>query len=379
VDNQTEEIVPAKTKEILSMLRPVDDNDLHIVGRMSSAADGDISDFDLLPRKHVERNPDDDGLVENPYYNPEVDGGEELAGEPGPFSSPIDEQFPVFASALRKYQSEESPRRAVRLDTGRTYDDFVCESAVRELDRRTRELRDAVEAHSADHHGGEVPPMRQWDDVIGAIESAQTADEAREALPQVPLDVPDYARGKVHCWRDGDAVVCSIHFAAADGSHRVATTSAQPAVDADEITRSAMQAGVDPATVLGMVGEVADAVCGKKLMRDLARAALKTQGAPEVLGMSAPMVVASGGEGTAPLAALMYLQQECDRGNKDACREMKIIEAAANTPSGRAVAMPILDEAKKRLAVARAEKKATVLGDGSGARKLLQSYWSQVL
>lgn len=393
-----------RTKEILSMLRPYDDYNIEF-GRMADYANLDYQDFDALPKREVEIDPDWDGTVPDVFHSqsisrwmkrhgrvrdsdmPGYDAEEHVGDAPPPFQSPIEEQFPVFAAALRRFQAEASPARVVRFDDEETHVGLVCESAVRELDRRLQELRELVEQHVADGHGPPATALRRWD-VIGAVEAvrdlkaATTADEAQRAMPAIPLGLPDFARGKVHCWRDGDCVICSIHFHAADGSHRIATTSARPSVDADEVSGCAVQAGLDPVTVLGALDDLADAACGRRMVRDLARAALSAEAHPEVLGMDGtdPVLMVSGGDAsTAPLAALMYLQQACDAGDPAARREMAIIEAATETPSGREVAVPALAEARRRLAAAREQRRATVLGASTEKPTLVQRLKRQYL
>jgi hypothetical protein len=122
------------------------------------------------------------------------------------------------------------------------------------------------------------------------------------------------------------------------------------------------RAGVDPVTVLGVLPDLADVACGKRLVRDVAGAALKAQRRSDVCGMDGdenaePLLLTSpGAEDTAPLAALMYVEQKADAGHPQAQREMKLLQIAAQTPAGQQIAAPILAESTKRLEAGREMK-----------------------
>jgi hypothetical protein len=349
------------TDEVLTLMLGDDENDV-VFGRMGLGG-LDESEFDDLPRNEDELTPED---VETSDL---FAGDDEDAEEP--FSSPMEEHFPLYKRALRHFQNAETPTRVVRIDTDSTYTDLVGSAAIKELSRRLSELRTFVEAHVADHHGGPVAPMSEWKDVIGAAEAvnliraADTADEVVDAMPQVPLNLPEYAQGKVKCWQDADGVVIvSLRFCAADGTPRYATMAGKPRVDSESVVGWAMRTGANPVTVLGVAEDLAASACGKRLVRDAAGAALQAQRRLDVVGMSDdgddadPILLTNGGddESTAPLAALMYVQQLAESGHEQATKEMDLIRAAASTPKGREIAGPILDESTKRLEAGRQSK-----------------------
>lgn len=371
----------AVATEADSMIRQIDDDDV-TVGRMNGGLDP--SEFDFLPKNSEEFDATDAGYLigwdptwdarspreaevmrQNSEDEMTIFSGEEPPDERAQFRSPGPERFPILKAAIRHFQRAAKQPRAVRIDTHETYLGFASEQVLREIDRRLCELRDRVERHESDGHGGDVdePPMRKWE-VLGAMRAVEdlrnstSAREAVEKLEQVPLDLPGYARGKVHCWQDGDCVVCSLHFAAADGSHRVATAAARPSVDADEAAEAALKAGVDPVTVLGALSDVAAVVVGTRLVRDVAGAALKARGRREVLDAAEPVVVVKRGDADrAPLAAIMHLQQRAEAGDAGAAREMRLLRRAARgTASGRRFAAPVLREAAHRLNQGRQKK-----------------------
>lgn len=346
-------LTDASTNEVLTMVLGLDDDDVFYgnditVGRMPVGMDE--SEFDALPRNENEITPD------------EAEEYELFTGDAEPFAPPTEETFPFFKKALRHFQSTEEKPRVVRIDTDETYGNFVCEKAIKEIARRVDELRDALEQHMSDEHGPPAAPMRRWD-ILGAaqsvatLQSARDAMEATQALPQVPLDLPLFAEGKVKCWREGSDIVCSMRFSAVDGTPRIATMAARPRADEEEISRWAVRAGIDPVTVLGVVPDLAAVACGKKLVRDVAGAALSAQRRLDVFGMESdaePLLLARpASPNAAPLAALMYVQQAADAGDPQALRELAIIHHAAASPLGQKIAAPMLAESRARLEAGR--------------------------
>lgn len=353
--NQETALERRTTKEALEMIT---EQDIEI-GRYSSGWDDD-TDFDALPARLVD-------VTEADVQSAELFQGEVVDTEIEEFAPPV-EHFPVFKQALRHFQEGAARPRMARIDTPKSYDNFACERAFKEIETRLNELRTFVEEHNADHHGGEITsPLRKWDEILGSaqtiadLSTAKTADEAVKKFQPVPISVPDYAEGKVNCWQGADdAILVSIRFAMPDGSPRIATMGSRPMIDEESIVGWAEKQGIEPMVILGLAPTVAAVVTGKRLMRDAAAAALEAQDHPDVSLMHAstnePVVLIGFGESTAPLAALMYLQQRADSGDMQALKEMTLMNAAAKTPIGQRVAAPLLAEASRRLNQGRVEK-----------------------
>jgi hypothetical protein len=329
------------------------------IGRMSEGLDE--SEFDDLPSFEHDISPEE--AAEAGLYTGTNDTSVQGDDEPAPFAEPAAAVFPTFTRALSHFRNQSTPLRVVRIDTDASYDTLVGDSAIRELDRRMRELREFVEEHVADGHGGSTASMSEWTTVLGcaervnAIRGADTSDDMTDAMA-VPLDLPEFAHGKVKCWRDGDMVVVSLRFSAADGTPRYATMAAKPTVDTDDVLGWAARAGVDPVTILGAAMDLADAACGKRLVCDAAQAALSAQRRLDVVDMELdddPVVLTNveGDEEQAPVAALMYVQQRANAGDKQAKHELDLIETAAKTKRGKEVAAPLLKEARAKLKEAR--------------------------
>lgn len=364
-----------------------------VFGRMSTGLDP--NDFDYLPPLIVNMTPENiaptdifagDVDLRRSRRDPFADEGEErldLSHGEGEFASPPvadSGQFPVLRGALRQAQAQAEQPLVVRVDDEDSYGQFMGEATVREIDRRLRELRAFVEQHAADHHGAPVPPLRTWD-AIGAaqavsdLQSATSALEASRKFPAVEVGLPDYAQGAVRCWRDGGHVVCSIDFETATGDVRTATSAAPMSAAVDEMAGWALQRGGDAVTILGALPQLAASATGKRLVRDVARAAQTASNRMDVCGMvrgAGPVIVIHGlAGGSPPLTALMNLEEKCQAGDAQACREMAMIEAAAATPMGQKVAAPLLSEARRRVA---AQALAGEVKKPSFWKRLGQSY-----
>jgi len=337
-ETTTTALVPqAATKEVLNMLS---EQDIEI-GRYSSGWDAD-TDFDALPSRLVD-------ISQADVESADLFTGEEI--EPVEFEAPLD-AFPVFRGALRHFQAEAPGTRAVRIDTDQSYIEFGADKAVAEIARRAEDLRAAVSDRVTDEILGAVA-------AIADLKNAATPGEALAKMPQVPLSIPDFAQGAVKCWRDGDAIVVSIRFAMPDGSARVATMGSKPRVNEGEIEQWAESQGIDPVTILGALPEIASVATGKQLVRDTAQAALEARAREDVHVMESddePMVFIGLGETSAPIAAVMHVQQRAENGDAQAARELAMMYDAASTPQGRVIAAPVLAEASRRLTAGRATK-----------------------
>jgi hypothetical protein len=383
IEPREQQLRDAATDEEMTMVLGTE---IDVLGRMSEGLDE--SEFDNLPSFEWDISPDEAAEAElytsaNPT-DPNAAATVQVHGEDdevAPFKAPTDEVFPTFKRALAHFGSQSTPTRVVRIDTDASYDKLVGDSALRELDRRMHELRSFVEGHvrDLDAHNSFTPaasPLSDWHEVIGcaetinAIRGADTSDDMTDAMA-VPLDLPDFAQGKVKCWRDGDMIVVSLRFATVDGTPRYATMAGKPRVDTDDVLGWAQRAGVDPVTILGAAMDLADVACGKRLVRDAAQAALSAQRRIDVVGMSLvddPVVLTNveGDEEQAPLAALMYVQQRANAGDKQAQHEMSLIETAAKTKRGKEVAAPLLKQARERLKLAGKKGGQHLLGSGEG-------------
>ena len=339
------------------------------VGRMSEGLDE--SDFDEMRMNRVFETPN----------RKEGAAGDELDllsgddDEAVPFEPPTREIFPTFKRALAYFRKVQPKARAVRVDTEETYEDFVGVKAADEVARR---IEEAMQAHEADpfaHKAAFAEHIRRLhheDEVLGALAKAKDGKDALEAFPKVPLDLPPFAEGKIKCWRQGKNVICSIAFGTPEGK-RIATMAATPRVDGEEIFACVERAGIDPVTILGALPDLAAVATGKRLVREVAGAALEAQRRADIciMGDEPVMLVREPVEDPAPLAALMYVEQLAETGDPQAQQEITILEAAAKTtPAGRKVALPALADARRRLAAGWNRKRA---------QKRLASWWGRTM
>lgn len=340
----------------------IDDDDV-VFGRMPVGGAGDPSEFDYVPPRFADFTTEDSALIT----------GDDAV--PSMFESPEDTQdaFPLLRAALRHYTEASQPKRVVRIDTDDTFDDFVSDKTVAEISRRLDALEQKVNEHESDPyahphtHRGRRMFAEAREDVLGAaqavadLQDAKTARQAVDAMPQVPVDVPEDCQPHVRCWRDGDWVVVSLRFAGVDGQPRFATAAARPATDADDVARWALKSGVEPSVVLGALPELSAVACGKRLVRDVAGAALRAKHHHDVLGATGPVLLTSKGtQASTPLAAIMWVQQLADGGHPQAQLEMAKLHRAAMTPTGQQVAAPLLSEARRRIEAGRAQQPKTL-------------------
>lgn len=351
LEKKVEPLTEAETREALKML--TEEYEDETIGRLSHGLD--VSDFDVKARNRI----DDTPIATEGGHGDELDllSGDDV---PAMFSSP-DEPFPTFKRALTHFKANEPASRVLRIDTPETHEKLVCDAACKELERRTNELRAALEEHESDHHGLSTP-MRKWD-VLGAAEAvkniaaAASPKEAMAAMPKIPLNIPANFEGSIHCWQDGENVICSIKFETPAGG-RIATMATKPRVDADEVAHAAIQSGMDPTTVLGCLPQLANMAAGQRLVKTVAGAALDVQRRLDVCGMSdEPILLVSIDEdSSAPLAALMYVEQAAQNGDEQAQKEISMIQQVAQTPAGQALAAPMVNKSTALLQASKSVK-----------------------
>lgn len=340
------------TDKVLSMVLR---DKIDIFGRMPVGFD--VSEFDLLPTDQVYTQiADPDKAFGLPVEDARLDMFQSTD------EGTADDEFPILSEALRGI-GDPKPR-LMRVDTPETYSSFMSDRAVDEILRRIDDLRDALLAHEGDplahphvHEDGHML-ARQKADILGAAEavakisSAEDADEAAQAMPAVAIDIPEFARNKVRCWRDGDRVVCSLKFLSKSGQRRVATMSATPCFDEEEVVGAALRRGVDPVYVLGALPDMAASACGQRLVKELSRAALACAEREDVCGMSPadePLLLVARAT-DAPTAAMMHLEERAQAGDPAALRERARVEKAASSRLGRKVIAPVVLKARAKLA-----------------------------
>lgn len=381
------ELHSVDTGEVLEMVLGDDDDLIHeddedvLFGRMSVGPDL-LNEFDQGLRTRYEEA----GITEGGDGD-ELDllSGDDSGDDETPrvFEVPADDQFPVLSRALRKSKANKSKAKVVRIDTEASHNDFMCERAVEEISRRMDALEDALYQHEQldrqmleDHennpeaHRAAFAAHEHNVTVLGAsvekLSDASTADDVANAMPRVPLDLPAYCEGKVKCWKDGDDIVCSIRFVSADGGVRVATMSARPKASADAVAQGAMAAGVNPVTVLGALDDLADVACAKRLVKDVAGAALKAHRRLDVCGMAKDgtddpsllgdqpgglyvrpgwlaredepvFLMTQGNEKSVAVDAVADVAKQAQNGDQQAKKEMNTLEQVAKHPRGRAL------------------------------------------
>lgn len=274
--------------------------------------------------------------------------------------------LPLYAAALRYFQSAQPAPKLVRVDTPPSYARFRAERRAMccdDLRARVSELEALVSGHVADHHGGgrlaaleaavaSLADRREDDsfrfgdypqrDLLGASVAGRGSSETAR-IPVVPV-----LRGKVECWQDGDEICCTVRFLNARGEPRLATTGTPAQRHLEEALSCASAAELEHA--LPVMGRLAQILGSTALIPELCRVAsiLSTT------SQTSPMIGVMFAQSTPTLPAAMALLQQCQRGDRRAWREVRAME--------RRGAGDLLVEAAKRLAPAQRAKAKMMTG-----------------
>ena len=177
----TKAVVPVTASPVatqsVAVVPPYDNSDMNIqnsdsvtgdhvfydvMGRMS--VDMEESEFDELQVATVfeSATPDDDEV--QPAAQEDV-----LGAPPDLFAPPPNnDHFPLFKKQLRAFQAMAPTTDVTRVDTRETHVQFAADKAVAELDKRSLELRAALEEHLAQkEHQPESVSLRKWEEIVG--------------------------------------------------------------------------------------------------------------------------------------------------------------------------------------------------------------------
>lgn len=246
--------------------------------------------------------------------------------------------LPLYAAALRCFQSALPAPKFVRVDTPSTYARFREQrhaACCDELHARVAELESLLSQHVADRHG---------DGRLAALESTvarlaeQRADDSfrfgdypqqdllggsvgeRSADGATRIAVVPALRGKVECWQDGEEICCTVRFLNPRGELRLATTGTPMQRHLEEALSCASVAELEHA--LPVMGRLAQILGSTALIPELCRVApiLSTT------GQTSPMIGVMFPQSTSVLPAAMALLQQCQRGDRRAWREVRSME-----------------------------------------------------
>jgi hypothetical protein len=228
----------------------------------------------------------------------------------------------------------------VRVDGEESYKKFREDRRqhhLNELNERLTKLEKDFAAHVSDGHGGKLHQQ-----MVGALLEAERGGK--------PINLGLASYGFVHCWMDGDEAVCSAKL----NDRKVATTG--------ETIDDAFKAVVGAAESIGCCGlealvlgaTLAPVVTGRRLLGDLTRAKEALCG--EDVGFVGALVP----ETNVEMAALMTLQQRCQRGDRHACREVLRMTRAGHGQHVRAAANRLLEAQTRKAGGAIAQKQEPV-------------------
>jgi hypothetical protein len=246
--------------------------------------------------------------------------------------------FPLMTKFLQRFGAGQEKPRFVRVDTEESYKNFCLENSPEGSEYRAMlaEVSDRLDQHIADPHAHEGGGVEQ-EDLLDAIDEAEAvgAEVALvEAQKQIEMWLPEWAKGKVRAWKEGDFICASIFLPGHDGELRICT-SMTPVVHAvEEMESHAAAANVSAAAVVGVLPAMGEVLGAGTLVKEMASAAPSILARPEAK-TSAPFVCRIEPKASPTLCAFIALSQECAKGNKAACVEWdSLASAAKNTGAG---------------------------------------------
>jgi len=267
------------------------------------------------------------------------------------FTAPSAPRFPLLTRLYRRFRSAMPAPRPVRVDTESSY--ALYRAGRHGYAGAVAELAQALADHAADGHGGADP------DRLRALASDLSALRDEMMGAEVPLSLPPYARGKVHCWEDEGGVCCSLRLRGPDGKVRFATTCTPLEPHTQDVLGYVSEAGIEPGDVLGALPLLARMLGGGSLVPQLAKAAPQIIALPGVKVQDGPVFGKLVAPGSAPLAATMALMQAAQRGDRDARDEATDLAA-----TGDGAVDHLISDAARRLNAGRSLKSrgVTILG-----------------
>lgn len=229
--------------------------------------------------------------------------------------------LPVYDALRADFDAVTPKPKYVRVDTPETYADFRAarrEPHLAEVEARLAALEAAVAQHVADNHGGgrvaalEEALQHHIDEAGAACERA--ADRAVVGGEQVWLPLPDWANGKIDCWRDDREILCTVRLP----GERMVTSAEQLNGCVDQVLGCAMEADLHPEEIAAVAPTMACVVGGLSLAQQLVGAApdvIACCGGEPFVGVLAPAADPT-------VAATMALLQHCQQGEPRACAEL---------------------------------------------------------
>jgi hypothetical protein len=265
--------------------------------------------------------------------------------------------FPITTKLLTRFGAGQEKPRYVRVDTEESYKAFCAEHSPEmfQMQSRLRELASRLEDHIRDpdaHEGAS-------EDLLDAIDEAEYigAEVTKaEAAKTIEMWLPEWARGKIRAWREGEFICASMKLPGADGEVRICTSMTPVVRAVEEMERHAAAANVSAAAIVGVLPAMGCVLGAGTLVKEMASAAPALLQRPEA-AKAEPFVVRIEPKANPALCALTALLMECQKGTKGACEEWNALADAAG--KGAPVAAQAMSEAKNLFLKAKGK---TVVG-----------------
>jgi hypothetical protein len=233
--------------------------------------------------------------------------------------------FPLMTKFLQRFGAGQEKPRFVRVDTEESYQRFLAENSpeMAEMQAHLLELSDKLEQHLHDPHAHE--------DLLQAIDEAEAigAEVAEvEKTKEIEMWLPEWARGKVRAWKEGEFICASIHLPGSDGELRICTAMTPAGRALEEMEAHAATANVSVGAIEPVLPAMADVLGAGTLVKEMAAAAPSILQRPEASTKEA-FVCRIEPKASPTLCAFIALAQECGHGNEAACAEWNALASAA--------------------------------------------------
>ena len=261
-----------------------------------------------------------------------------------------DNAFPLTTKFMQRFGAGQEKPRIVRVDTEETYAKFRADSSpdMAAMQAHLAELADDLEEHL---HDPSAHP-----ELLEAIEEAEMLGaEAKktEELKAIEMWLPDWAKGKVHAWKEGEFICASIHLPGCDGETRICTSMTPIVRAVEEIELHAANANVSAAAVIGVLPAMGCVLGAGTLVKEMAAAAPSLLAQPAASQKTSFMCRIEP-KASPFLCAMTALCQSAANGDQGAIAEWNALSSAAKkggaTPvvSAMAEAKALLSNGKRK-------------------------------
>lgn len=253
--------------------------------------------------------------------------------------------FPLMTKLLTRFGAGQEKPRYVRVDTVESYPGFIADQSPEMDEMRSHlvDLSDKLEQHIHDPNAHESPDREELLEAIDEAEMLGAAAQEAEAEKEIDLWLPEWAKGKIRAWKQGDFICASIYLPGADGEIRICTSMTPVVKAVEEMEHHAASANVSAAAIIGVLPAMGCVLGAGTLVKEMAAAAPSILQRPEAAEPK-PFMCRIEPKANPAICSFVALLQMCASGDKQACAEWDALASAAG--KGAPYAAQAMGEAK---------------------------------